>query len=245
MFNHCYRKLVLYFKKTKNWRSYLLMWKIFLRQALVYIVMICCSFSALGKEGGENKTNKKQFNFNPQTSYVKPNFYNHREDEMDLKFLNWNHFANYIRAKEKHSWRLGWSYFISGAIGLTAATVALNSVNGPVEKVGLALFQNLEATAMGYGIYKSYIGSPDISFYNVIQSSAGLSMENKNQILKSYMLERKFQKERIRWIQFGTHSLLAITNILAGLNEKEDRSVRDALLIMGGLNLVASLTFCF
>ena len=159
------------------------------------------------------------------------------------KNSKWNQYSQYFKRSQTQERNLGWSYVVSGGIGFVGGFVGKEISKDPLEDGAYTIFQSIGIAAIGYGLYKIYIGSEEQRFFQLLEDSA-ISVSEKEQIFETYRSRQKeltLRENRIRALTFG---------LIAGLNlytasQQGPGVVRDSLYFIGGVNLLASASYAF
>lgn len=169
-----------------------------------------------------------------------------RADEMVVDYEGpaaWTSFDDYMRKRALEDERTGLSYIISGALATVGGFAGYASADDAASRGVYALTQSVGLSALGYGAAVYLNGNNYNSFYRSLRD-APLTPSQKTEILRRFLEEEKARRENTRWIRVGTHSLLAIVNLISADREK-DEGVRGVLHFLGGVNAVFALSYAF
>lgn len=157
--------------------------------------------------------------------------------------LNWPKFESSMALKQNKDYVDGLSYIISGSIALVGGFVGQGITQDPLEKGVYTLFQTIGIASIGYGAYSWKLGDEDRFFYDSVRN-ANLTATDRNAILRSYYHQKKVRERHERDIKAVTHSLIAAVNIY-NASQQSKGSVQNGLYFIGGVNLLAAITFSF
>ncbi len=163
-------------------------------------------------------------------------------DSHDIN-LNWPKFESSMALKQNKDYIDGLSYIISGSIALVGGFVGQGITQDPLEKGVYTLFQTIGIASIGYGAYSWKLGDEDRFFYDSVKN-ASLTAVDRNAILRSYYLQKKVRERNERFIKAVTHSLIAAVNIY-NASQQNKSSVQNGLYFIGGVNLLAAISFSF
>lgn len=166
------------------------------------------------------------------------------KNNSDSAYKNWDEFEAYINTTELYHKEEGLAYMISGAVVAIAAGFAFHGAHSDTEKIAYSFAQSLGIGAVGYGTYKYYIGNYDRSFYHVVSRTEGLTMDQKTALILNYDLEKKWQKQKLTLIAFGTYSLIAIANYF-NASQESDPGTKNFLYAIGGVYTLAAISVSF
>ena len=156
---------------------------------------------------------------------------------------DWPSFEEYMKQKEHQDEIQGLSYMISGGLAVIAGTSGYFSATSSVSRSFFALAQTIGVIGVGYGAQSYYLGNGHQSFYLSVKNS-NLTPEQRNQILNHYLILEKKRHDQARWIQVGTHSLIALVNLYTASRET-DESVKNLLGVVAATNIVMAVTYSF
>lgn len=169
-----------------------------------------------------------------------------RADEMNVDYEGpaaWASFDDYMRERAREDERTGLSYIVSGVLATVGGFAGYASAEDPASRGVYALTQSVGLSALGYGAAVYWNGNNYNSFYRSLRD-APLTPAQKTEILRRFLDEEKARRENTRWIRVGTHSLLAVVNLISADREK-DEGVRGVLQFLGGVNTVFALSYAF
>lgn len=156
---------------------------------------------------------------------------------------NWSDFELYMQERERHDRLRGLGYMLSGAVATLGGLAGYNSSEDSFGRAVYAVSQTVGIAAVGYGASVYWNGNEYDSFYGAIKNSS-LSVDQKTELLQRYLALERRERERNRWIQFGTSVLLAVVNFSSAEREK-DPNVKGVLQFLGGVNAVIALSYTF
>jgi hypothetical protein len=104
--------------------------------------------------------------------------------------------------------------------------------------------QSLGIAGIGYGAYLKNVGGEQRSFFETVENAHGLSLQDKDELVRSYSQTWKINRHNEKWLRIITHSLVAALNIYNGLNE-EPGELRTGLFVIGGANALAAISLSF
>lgn len=156
----------------------------------------------------------------------------------------WKAYKKKIELTESKEHTLGLSYMISGGVATLGGIYGYYNSQDPFARGVYAIAQSIGIGAIGYGAFTYWIGDDQRSFYNIIENTESLSNAQRVQILRSYLQSKKRQEQKSNTIKAITHGALAIIN---GINasKESNQDVRTVLYFLGGINLLASLSYTF
>jgi len=163
------------------------------------------------------------------------------EQGKKLSEANWKYQTSQMsrdRALEKN---LGWSYVISGGIGFLGGLAGQQIAKDPFEKGAYTVFQSIGIAAIGYGLYRTYVGSDDQNFFRLIDQS-DLTIEQKDRMFRAYQAQKLELEKNEKRIRALTHGLIALLNINSAA-QQDAGVVKDSLYFIGGVNLLACASY--
>lgn len=169
----------------------------------------------------------------------------HAADDDPFRFgtTQWNDFSKEVELQQQKDRRNGLSYVISGSLALIGGILGATVTDDNAEKGVYTLFQTIGIASVGYGAYTWQIGGEERSVYQTLQSTR-FSAAYKSHFLQAYNLHRKELERKDRSIRAVTHGLIAGLNIYNATQQKQE-SLRNALYFIGGVNLLACISFTF
>lgn len=114
----------------------------------------------------------------------------------------------------------------------------------PTEQLAYSAFQSIGVASIGFGLYKKNIGDERRLLFNIVDSTEGLSYEDKYKLLRSYYKEKATRTKKERYIKALTHGLIGALNVYSATKQDNDR-VKSTLYFVGGVNLLASVSYSF
>ena len=156
----------------------------------------------------------------------------------------WNEFKVKIEQEERKDHLKGQAYMISGGLLVIGGIIGYHNAQNSVEKLAYSVSQSLGVGGIGYGAYLSFVDSEQRSFYRSVESSQSLSEENKNEIVRNYVLNKAENERSERITRIVTHSIVGALNVYNGLRE-EQNDLRQGLIILGGVNILAAISLSF
>lgn len=158
--------------------------------------------------------------------------------------MNWAKYEREVQLLEREDYRNGLSYVISGSLALVGGIWGESVTNDAVEKGIYSVFQSIGIASVGYGAYLWQVGGEERAIYTSLRDAKGLSYRDKSYFLRSYFAQRKERLRREKLIRAITHGLVAAVNTYNASRQDQD-GVRDALYFIGGVNLLAAISFTF
>jgi len=155
----------------------------------------------------------------------------------------WEEFKTVIKKQERDEILNGRAYVISGALLALGGMVGYHNAQTSVEKLAYSVTQSLGVAGIGYGAYLHNVGSPQRSFYQSVESSQSLTLENKNELVWHYVTNLKEDRATERLIKIVTHSLVSAINIYNGMREQGE--LRQGLIALGGIHALAAISVSF
>lgn len=180
----------------------------------------------------------KQSTYKKQTLVVRPPPVVAQEESKE-----WIDFALETKNLEKKQIKNGISYIISGSLALVGGILGDSVAADPAEKGIYAIFQTIGVASIGYGAYTWQIGGEERTLYQALQGS-NLNPTQKADFLESYKLQRKLREKNERVIKAITHGLIAGLNIYNASRQQQE-TVQSALYFVGGVNLLAAVSYTF
>ncbi len=156
---------------------------------------------------------------------------------------SWDTFARLMEKQKSTDHTQGISYIISGSLALIGGGVGENISSDPLEKGVYTLFQTMGIASIGYGAYTWQIGNEDRGFYEMILKS-NLAPQSKSEILRVYRQSTQERQKKERFIKMITHGLISALNFYSASQQSND-SIKTSLYFIGGVNLLACITFSF
>lgn len=160
-----------------------------------------------------------------------------------LEETKWADFSREVKMQEKQDFKDGLSYIISGSLALVGGILGSKITEDPLEKGIYTVFQTIGIASVGYGIYTWQIGGEDRTLYLTLQESR-LTAEQKTLFLRSYATQKKEREKKERVIKAITHGLIAGLNFYNGM-EQTNKSLQSGLYFIGGVNLLAAISYTF
>jgi CTP synthase (UTP-ammonia lyase) len=157
---------------------------------------------------------------------------------------DWHQFKLRIEQQDHQDQVKGNAYMISGALLVVGGIVGYHNAHNAVEKLAYSVSQSLGVAGIGYGAYLSFVGSEQKAFYQSIENSKSLNDANKNELVRNYVDTWKENQRTERLTRIVTHSIVGALNIYNGSRE-EQSDLRQGLMILGGVNLLAALSLSF
>lgn len=165
------------------------------------------------------------------------------DDEFKFGTNKWDEFAREVESQKEKDRRNGISYIISGTLALVGGIWGNGVAEDTAEKGIYTIFQTIGVASVGYGAYVWKIGGEERSVYQTLQYSQ-FTAEQKSQFLKAYNFQRLEREKRDRLIRAVTHGLIAGLNFYNASQQKQD-GLKNTLYFVGGVNLLASVSFAF
>jgi hypothetical protein len=168
-------------------------------------------------------------------------------DDSDVSFsknMKWTDFEIEIKEQIKKDRANGISYLLSGGIAFTGGLVGAGVADDEIEQALYTVFQTVGVASAGYGLYKMSIGGYERDLYSILLNAPSVSDHERTMILRSYYRHKREKEKKERVIKAVTHSLIAALNIYSATQQKDD-SIATALYFVGGINLLATISFSF
>ncbi len=160
-----------------------------------------------------------------------------------LGVSDWSYFEKTMKEQKRRDFDRGLSYVISGSLALVGGLAGANATQDSVEKGVYTVFETIGISSVGYGAYTMQIGSEERELYEVLVSTK-LSAEQKTEFLHAYYYHRMLTEKKERLIKALTHALIAGLNLYSA-SQQQQPTIRTGLYFVGGVNLLAALTFTF
>jgi hypothetical protein len=154
---------------------------------------------------------------------------------------DWKSLSLQIRRDRLQEKSMGWSYVVSGGIGFLGGLAGQEIAKDPFEKGAYTVFQSIGIAAIGYGLYRVYVGSEDQNFHHILETS-DLSNEQKERLFRSYQSQKAELEKKEKRIRALTHGLIALLNINSA-SQQGSGVVKDSLYFIGGVNILACLSY--
>jgi hypothetical protein len=159
------------------------------------------------------------------------------------KSSTWDTFSHEMIHQEHEDYRDGLSYIISGSLALAGGIAGANISHDPLEVGVYTLFQTIGVASVGYGAYIWKIGGEDRSLFETLRV-ARLSPQQKSAFLDAHKAQAALRAKRERWIKIVTHGLIAGLNFY-NASQQQNETVRTGLYFIGGVNLLAAVSYTF
>lgn len=169
-----------------------------------------------------------------------------RAGEKDIRYDgpdSWAEFEAAMQEREHQDRVAGLSYLLSGAIATVGGIAGSATNDDGFSRSVFAISQTLGIAAMGYGASLYWNGNDYASFYRSVRDSS-LSPAQKTELLKRFLAYERNERDRARWIRFGTHALLAAVNFYSA-SQEDNRDVRSVLQFLGGVNVILAVSYTF
>lgn len=164
--------------------------------------------------------------------------------DFEPSLLNWDKFQRTTKYKERTDYINGLSYIISGSIAVVGGQLGQTTTDDPLERGVYTLFQSIGIASIAFGTYTWTIGDEDRLIYNSLKNTPQFSDKDRDAFLQSYY-QRKFERERNeRFVKVIAHSLIAAFNAYSA-SQQENATIRNGLYFVGGVNLLAAVSFAF
>jgi hypothetical protein len=158
-----------------------------------------------------------------------------------LSEANWKYQALHVNRDRVQEKNLGWSYVISGGVGFLGGFAGQQIAKDPFEKGAYTVFQSIGIAAIGYGLYRIYVGSEDQNFFRILDQS-DLTVEQKERMFRSYQAQKLELEKNEKKIRALTHGLIALLNLNSAA-QQDAGVVKDSLYFIGGVNLLACASY--
>ncbi|HEX7673067.1 MAG TPA: hypothetical protein VF412_02795 [Bdellovibrio sp.] len=155
----------------------------------------------------------------------------------------WAEFKQFVLEQREQDETLGLSYMISGAIATVGGIYGYYAAEEVFSRSMFAVTSTLGIAAIGLGATYYFTGNEYDSFYYSLEGS-GLSLEQRNRVLKRYLEKEKQERENRKWIRVATHALIAAVNIYSATRETNP-DARSIFYFLGGANAVLAVSYSF
>lgn len=164
-------------------------------------------------------------------------------EKIPSELESWDSFYRQMEKQKITDHTQGLSYIISGSLALLGGGFGEGLASDPLEKGVYTLFQTIGIASIGYGAYTWQIGNEDRNFYEMIQTS-NISLQTKSEMLRVYRISTQERQKKERYIKMITHGLISALNFYSASQQSND-SIKTSLYFIGGVNLLACITFSF
>ncbi len=158
-----------------------------------------------------------------------------------LSEANWKFQSLHVNRDRVQEKSLGWSYVISGGVGFLGGFAGQQIAKDPFEKGAYTVFQSIGIAAIGYGLYRIYVGSEDQNFFRILDMS-DLTVEQKERMFRAYQAQKLELEKNEKKIRALTHGLIALLNLNSAA-QQDAGVVKDSLYFIGGVNLLACASY--
>ncbi len=148
------------------------------------------------------------------------------------------------RKIEERNTNEGWAYVISGGLALAISIPGYYLSDDVFARSVYSLGETLAVASIGYGAYLVLVADDYARFARILQSSPTLSLAEKDRLSFEFMNENAKRAKAVRKIRVISHALTAGLNFLNGATT-DSRELRTALYFIGGINVLASLSYLF
>lgn len=156
----------------------------------------------------------------------------------------WDHFSRFVEEQDDRDRRQGTAYMVSGALAVIGGTIGYQQTQDPFARTVFTISQSMGIAAIGYGAYMLEVGHEDGAFYRAVDRTPGLSPAQKNGLLANYLAEKNANQKKAKLIKAFTHGFIAALNFYNG-SKQTDSNLQSVHYFIGGLNLVAAVSFSF
>jgi hypothetical protein len=156
----------------------------------------------------------------------------------------WDSFSRFIEDENRKEQKQGTAYILSGALAVIGSAIGFERTQDPFARTVFTVSQSMGIAAIGYGTYLSQVGSEYDAFHRSLERSTSLSLEQKNQVLSNYLAEKSEMRRKARLIRAFTHGFIAALNFYNG-SKQTDTNLQNVHYFIGGINLVACVSFSF
>ncbi len=177
---------------------------------------------------------------NPSSAYASPDLNGDTSIEINM---GWTRFESSVVHHENRDYLNGLSYIISGSIAVVGGFVGQSISQDPLEKGVYTVFQTIGIASIGYGAYTWKLGDEDRFLYETMKNTS-LSLSDRNAVLKSYYLQKTAREKSERTIKAVTHALIAALNLYSATQQTKG-PIQNGLYFVGGVNLLAAVSFTF
>ncbi|MEQ1879070.1 MAG: hypothetical protein ABL958_20690 [Bdellovibrionia bacterium] len=156
----------------------------------------------------------------------------------------WDNFSGFINEQSEKDRKLGIAYMVSGAAAIVGGTLGYQQTEDPFARTVFTVSQSMGIAAIGYGTFLMEIGHEDRAFHQAVLDTTSLSPQQKDELLGHYLREKRTFEKRARLIRAFTHGFIAALNFYNGSKQK-DSNLQSVHYFIGGINLVAAVSFSF
>ena len=135
----------------------------------------------------------------------------------------------------------GLAYIISGAVVLGVSLPAYYLTEDVFARAVYSLGQTLGVASIGYGSYLRGVDDDTTRFYHLITRTP-LTPKNREELSEGYLQDSARVARNSRKIRVITHSLTGALNFVNGATTS-NRELKTALFFVGGINVLAALSF--
>jgi hypothetical protein len=164
-------------------------------------------------------------------------------EDIKITSTEWEQFALEVNKQRASDYRNGLSYMISGSLALAGGIWGSNITKDPAEKGIYTVFQSIGIASIGYGAYTWQIGEEDRTIYRILANTR-FTNQQRSLFLKAYASERAERERKERWIRALTHGLISGINFY-NASQQNNQNVKNGLNFIGGVNLLAAISFTF
>lgn len=157
---------------------------------------------------------------------------------------NWDSFAHFIDEQAEQDRKLGMAYIVSGAAAIVGGTLGYQQTEDPFARTVFTISQSMGIAAIGYGTYRLEIGHEDRGFHGAVQKTVSLTPTQRDELLSNYLSQKRGFEKRARMIRAFTHGFIAALNFYNG-SKQTDQNLQNVHYFIGGINLVAAVSFSF
>jgi len=150
-------------------------------------------------------------------------------------------FQEQVKAQSEKSRQEGMSMLLSGGLAFVGGAYGWSSAKKPVEKAFYSIAQSLGLLAIGYGAEAYYLKQDDEIFLQVLTLDS-LTSAQKDQMVQSYLRERKDREESLVWIRRVSFGLSGLLNLVEA-SQVKDQTLQNFLYVTAGVQLVWAFTF--
>ena len=157
---------------------------------------------------------------------------------------NWERYTRFVDDENQRERKLGTAYMVSGALAIVGGTIGYQQTADPFARTVFTISQSMGIAALGYGTYLLEIGNQDRGFHRAVQKTTSLTPSQKDELLANYLWEKRQFEKKARMIRAFTHGFIAALNFYNG-SKQTDSNLQNVHYFIGGINLVAAVSFSF
>lgn len=160
------------------------------------------------------------------------------------KYSSWHAFELSVQKENFRDSNDGLSYILSGSLAVIAGFAGQGVSSDPLEKGVYTLFQSIGIAAIGYGSYSLMVGNDDKLLYSALEGQPNMSLHERTEFLRNYGRLKRERERKERIVKAITHGMIAALNIYTATQQKPG-PVQNALYFIGGVNVLATISYSF